>query len=271
MPAFQEFGIAFLWGTTWNPVTEEFGALPTIFGTLVSALIALLIAVPISQGAAIFLAEMAPPWLRTPVSYLIETLAAIPSVIFGLWALFIMVPVIRDPIELFLGEHFGWIPLFNGPPFGVGLLSAGIILAIMILPIVTSVSRDILLAVPNSQREAMLALGATKWEVISRGVIPYARSGLIGATILGLGRALGETMAVTMVIGNSFKISESVFDPAHTIASAIASQFPEAAQGVFVASLVYLALILFVISLLINIAARVLVGKLVSIPGRVRE
>jgi phosphate transport system permease protein len=270
-PAFSEFGLGFLTSKTWNPVTNVFGALPAIYGTLATALIALLLAVPISQGAALFLAELAPSWLRTPASYLIETLAAIPSVIFGLWALFVMVPIIRDPVELFLGDHFSWIPLFDGPPFGVGILSAGIILSIMILPIVTSVSRDIFLAVPNSQREAMLALGATRWEVISRAVIPYARSGVLGAVILGLGRALGETMAVTMVIGNSFKIGHSVFDPAHTIASGIASQFPEASEGVFIASLIYLALILFVISLLINIAARVLVGTLVHVPGRVRE
>jgi phosphate transport system permease protein len=231
----------------------------------------LIFAVPISIGAAIFLAELAPSWLRAPASYLIETLAAIPSVIFGLWAIFVLVPFIRDPIETFLGGHFAWIPLFDGPIFGYGLLSAGIILAIMILPIITAVTRDIFMAVPRSQREAMIALGATRWEVISRAVLPYARSGLVGAIILGLGRALGETMAVTMVIGNSFKISSSVFDPSHTIASAIASQFPEASAGVFIASLVYLALILFVISLAINIAARLLVGHLVRVPGRVRE
>ena len=270
-PAFDRFGLGFITGTVWNPVNETFGALPAIFGTMVTALIALLIAVPVSVGAAIFLAELAPHWLRTPASYLIETLAAIPSVIFGLWALFVVVPIIRDPIEKVLGGHFAWIPLFDGPQFGVGLLAAGIILAIMILPIVTSLTRDIFLAVPNSQREAMLALGATRWEVISRAVVPYARSGIVGAVILGLGRALGETMAVTMVIGNSFKISHSVFNPGHTIASAIASQFPEAGAGVFIGSLIYLALILFVISLVINVVARLLVSRLVRVPGRVRE
>ncbi len=270
-PAFEEFGLSFLTRSTWNPVTGEFGAWAPIAGTLASAAIALVIAIPISQGAAIFLAELAPAWLRTPASYLIETLAAIPSVIYGLWAFFVLVPIIRDPLEIFLSGHFSWIPLFDGPPFGVGLLAAGIILAVMILPIITAVSRDILLAIPNSQREAMLALGATRWEVVSRAVIPYARSGLIGAVILGLGRALGETMAVTMVIGNSFKVPQSLFDPTHTIASGIASQFPEAGPGVFIASLIYLALILFVISLLINIAARMLVGQLVRVPGRVRE
>jgi phosphate transport system permease protein len=260
-----------LTGRTWNPVTETFGALPTIYGTLISSAIAVILAVPISVGAAVFLSEIAPPWLRTPASYLIETLAAIPSVIFGLWGLFILVPIMRDPVEKVLANHFSWIPLFNGPQFGIGLLSAGVILAIMILPIITAVSRDILLAIPTNQREAMLALGATKWEVVSKAIIPYARSGLIGAVILGLGRAMGETMAVTMVIGNSFKVPKSLFDPAHTISSGIASQFPEASAGVFIGSLIYLALILFVISLAINIAARLLVGHLVRVPGRIRE
>ncbi len=201
-PALSRFGFHFLWGTTWDPVKGVFGALPLIYGTLVSSAIALLIAVPISVATAVFLAELAPRALRGPASYLIELIAAIPSVIIGLWGLFVLVPFVRDPVELFLGGHFRWIPLFDGPPFGFGLLAAGIILAIMILPIVTSVSRDVFLAVPNTQREAMLALGATQWEAISRAVIPYARSGLVGAIILGLGRALGETMAVTMVIGN---------------------------------------------------------------------
>jgi phosphate transport system permease protein len=270
-PALDRFGLAFVTDKTWNPVQEVFGALPAIYGTLISSALALLFAVPISIGAAVFLSELAPAWLRAPASYLIDLLAAIPSVIYGLWALFFLVPIVRDPVERVLGDHLGWIPLFDGPQFGVGLLSAGIILAIMILPIITSVSRDIMLAVPNGQREAMFALGATRWEVISRAVIPYARSGLIGAVILGLGRAMGETMAVTMVIGNQFSIPRSLFDPSHTIASGIASQFPEASAGVFIGSLIYMALILFVISLLINIAARVLVSRLVQTSGRVRE
>ncbi len=270
-PSYDKFGLGFVTGKVWNPVTFTFGALPAIYGTLISSTLALVLAVPISLGAAIFLSELAPNWLRTPASYLIETLAAIPSVIFGLWALFVVVPRMRDPVERVLSDHLSWIPLFNGPQFGVGLLSAGVVLAIMILPIITSLSRDIMLAVPNSQREAMLALGATKWEVVSKAVIPYARSGLVGAVILGLGRAMGETMAVTMVIGNSFKVPKSLFDPAHTISSAIASQFPEASAGVFIGSLIYLALILFAISLAVNIAARLLVGTLVRVPGRIRE
>jgi phosphate transport system permease protein len=270
-PAFDEFGLGFVSAKVWNPVNNTFGALPAIYGTLISSALALLLAVPVSLGAAIFLAELSPPWVRAPASYLIETLAAIPSVIYGLWAFFFLVPLVRDPVERFLGDNFGWIPLFDGPQFGLGLLSAGIILAIMILPMITSLSRDVLLAVPNSQREAMFALGATRWEVVSRAVIPYARSGLVGAVILGLGRAMGETMAVTMVIGNQFRVPKSLFDPAHTISSGIASQFPEASAGIYVGSLIYMALILFVISLLVNMAARLLVGRVMPAPGRVRE
>jgi len=227
--------------------------------------------VPVSIGAAVFLAELAPGWLRVPLSYVIETLAGIPSVIIGLWGLFVLVPIIRDPVERLAGDWLGWLPLFDGPHFGVGLLCAGVILAIMVLPIITSLSRDVMLAVPNSQREAMLALGATKWEVVSGAVIPYARSGLVGAVVLGLGRAMGETMAVTMVIGNAFTVPHSLFDPSHTISSAIASQFSEASPGVFVASLIYLALVLFAISLLINVAARLLVNRFVRSQGGLRE
>ncbi len=270
-PAIDEFGISFLWTTTWDPVKEIFGAWPTIAGTLLTSAIAIILAVPISVGAAIFLAELSPPWLRAPVSYLVETLAAIPSVIIGLWGIFVLVPIIRHPVEKFLGDHFGWLFLFQGPEYGTGILAAGVILAIMILPIITAVSRDIFQAVPNSQREAMIALGATRWEVISRAVIPYARSGIIGAVILGLGRAMGETMAVTMVIGNAYQVPHSLFSIGHTIPSAIASQFGEASPGLFIASLIYLGLVLFVISLAINIAARVLVGRLTQVPGRVRE
>jgi phosphate transport system permease protein len=270
-PAISEFGLSFLWHETWDVPNEVFGGLAPIAGTIMASLLALFFAVHISIGSDIFLAELAPGKLRTPVSYLIETLAAIPSVIYGLWAIFVLVPFVRDPIEMFLGGHFSWIPLFDGPIFGLGLLSAGIILAIMILPIITAVSRDILLTVPNSQREAMIALGATRWEVISRAVIPYSRSGLVGAVILGMGRAMGETMAVTMVIGNAFKIPTSLFDIGNTIPAAIASQFSESSAGLFQASLVYLALVLFVISLAINVIARLLVNSLVRLPGRVRE
>ena len=270
-PSISKFGISFLWTSTWDPVKSTFGAAPLIFGTLVSAIIALVFVVPMSIGCAIFLSELAPGWLRTPVSFMIEMLAAIPSVIFGLWGLFVLVPFIRDPVERVLGDHVSFIPLFDGPPFGFGLLAAGVMLAIMVLPIITAVSRDIFLAVPNSQREAMLALGATRWEVISQAVIPYARSGLIGAVILGLGRAMGETMAVTMVIGNGFKISASLFQPSHTIASAIASEFNEATSDIYRGALIEAGLVLLVMSLIVNMAARLLVTKLVRVPERVRE
>ncbi len=270
-PAISKFGFSFLVRSTWNPVTSTFSAAPLIYGTIVSAIIALVLVVPMSIGCAIFLSELAPGWLRTPVSFMIEMLAAIPSVIYGLWGLFVLVPFVRNPIEKVLGDHVSFIPLFDGPPFGFGLLAAGIMLAIMTLPIITAVSRDILLAVPNSQREAMLGLGATRWEVISRAVIPYARSGLIGAVILGLGRAMGETMAVTMVIGNGFKISASLFQPSHTIASAIASEFNEATTDIYRGALIEAGLVLLVISLLVNIAAQLLVTRLVKAPQRVRE
>jgi phosphate transport system permease protein len=264
-PAVERFGFNFLTSQSWDPVNEIFGALPAIYGTLLSSLIALIIAVPVSLGSAIFLAELAPDWIRRSGSFLIEMLAAIPSVIIGLWGLFVMVPVIRNPVETWLGTHFGSLPLFQGPPFGVGFLAAGIILAIMIVPIITAVSRDAMRAVPDTQREAMLALGATRWETISEVVVPYCRSGLIGATILGLGRALGETMAVTMVIGNAYKITDSLFSPGVTIASKIASEFSEASGDLYIGSLVELAIVLFAITLVVNIIARLLVWRLVSV------
>jgi phosphate transport system permease protein len=271
MASINKFGFSFLTGTTWDPVKEIFGALPLIYGTIVSSIVALILAVPISIGTAVFIAELSPRWLRAPTSYLIEVIAAIPSVILGLWGLFVLVPFMRMHIQPFLGNNFGFIPLFEGPQFGLGVLTAGVILSIMVVPIITAVTRDIFLAVPNNQREAMLALGATKWEMVWKGVIPYARSGIIGATILGLGRAIGETMAVTMVIGNGFKISSSLFQPSHTIASAIASEFAEATYDLYLAALIETGLILMGISLVVNIIARVLVGTLVRVPARLRE
>ncbi len=265
VPAIQKFGLSFFSSTNWNAVTEEFGALPAIYGTLMSSLIALLIAVPISLGSAVFLVELSPGWLRSPASFLIEMLASIPSVIIGLWGLFVLVPFVRSPIENWLGSALGFLPLFQGPPFGVGYLAAGIILAIMIIPIITAVSRDAMQAVPDSQREAMLALGATRWETILRSVIPYCRSGLIGAVILGLGRALGETMAVLMVIGNGYKLTASLFSPGSTIASKIASEFGEASNGIFIASLVELALVLFIVTFLVNVIARLLVWRMTAV------
>jgi len=267
----DKFGLGFLAGKTWDPVRETFGALPVIYGTLITSLLALVLAIPVSLGTAIFLAEVAPPWLRTPASYVVEVIAAVPSVILGLWGIFVLVPFVRDPIELFLGSHFGWVPLFQGPPFGIGPLAAGMILAVMIVPIITSVSRDVLLAVPVSQREAMLALGATRWETIAGVVIPYGRSGVVGAVILALGRAMGETMAVTMVIGNGFKISPSLFQPSHTIASLIASEFTEVSSKLYLSALIETGLILLAMSLIVNVCARILVGTLVRVPGTVRE
>jgi phosphate transport system permease protein len=265
MPPITRFGFSFFTSSTWDPVKEVFGALPAIYGTLLSSLIGLLIAVPISLGAAIFLVELSPKWLQGPASLIIEMLAAIPSVIIGLWGLFVLVPVVRKPIETWLGSHLGSLPFFQGQIFGVSFLAAGIILAIMIIPIITAVSRDAIKAVPNEQREAMFALGATRWETIQRAVLPYCRSGIIGGIILGLGRALGETMAVTMVIGNSYKLTPSLFSPGATIASTIANQFNEAAAGVPVGSLIELALILFGVTLLVNVIARTLVWRMTSV------
>jgi phosphate transport system permease protein len=263
-PAIRQFGISFISGTVWDPVREIFGALPAIYGTLLSSLIALIIAVPISLGAAIFLVELSPAWLSGPVSFIIEMLAAIPSVIIGLWGIYVLVPVIRNPVEIWLQNALGIIPLFQGPRYGVGFLSAGVILAIMIIPIITAICREAIKAVPQNQREAMLALGATRWEMINKTVLPYCRSGLVGAIILGLGRGLGETMAVTMVIGNGYLVTASLFSPGTTIASKIASSFSEA-SGLEVASLIELALILFVVTLVVNILARVMVWRMSSV------
>jgi phosphate transport system permease protein len=269
MPSIMKFGFSFLWGTTWNPVTEEFGALPAIYGTLLTSIISLIIAVPLSLGAAIFLVELAPAWIRGPGSFLIEMLAAIPSVIIGLWALFVLVPVIRDPFQLWLKAHLGATPvlkyLFSGPPIGQGFLGAGIVLAIMVIPIITAMSRDVMKAVPQTQREAMLALGSTRWEMIRRAVLPYCRSGLVGAVILGLGRALGETMAVTMVIANGYNITPSLFSPGSTIASTMAGQFSEAISKVYIGALVELGLVLFGVTLVVNVIARLLVWRMTTV------
>jgi phosphate transport system permease protein len=269
-PAISRFGISFIGSTAWDPVRLLFGALPAIYGTLVSSLIALIIAVPISFGAAIFLVEMAPAWLSGPASFIIEMLAAIPSVIIGLWGLFVMVPAIR-PVEIWIANHLGVLPIFKGTVLGgLSFFAAGIILAFMIIPIITAVSRDAMRAVPNEQREAMYALGATKWEMVGRAVLPYCRSGLVGGVILGLGRALGETMAVTMVIGNGYKLTPFLFSPGTTIASKIANEFAEAANGVPMGSLIELALILFVVTLLVNVVARLLVWRMTAVKAVTR-
>jgi len=260
--AMGQFGLRFLVGTTWDPVARQFGTLPTIIGTIVKAAIGLLLAVPISIGSAIFIAFYVPKWLRPMISYPIELLAGIPSIVFGLWGLFVMVPIIRI-VQIWLKAHFGWFFLFNGPAvYGVGVLSGSVILAIMVIPIIAAISRDILLTVPRLQIEGMLALGATKWEAIWKVGLPYARIGLVGAVILGLGRAIGETMAVTMVGGNAFAMIHSVFDPVHSMASQIASEFTEATYSLYVSSLIYVGLVLFGITICVSLLAQLLIWRL---------
>jgi phosphate transport system permease protein len=254
--AVQKFGFRFLTASTWDPVTEEFGALPFIYGTAVSSLIALLIAIPLSIATAVYLTELAPLWLRQPIASLIEMLAAIPSVILGLWGIFVMIPWLRDYPFPFLKRTLGWTPLFTGPIYGPSMLAGGIIIAIMILPIITSVSREILRSVPNLQREAAYALGATRWEVTRIAVLSYAKKGLFGAGILGLGRALGETMAVTMVIGNTPQIAASLFKPGYTLASVIANEFTEATTDLYLEALFEIGLVLFGVTILINLIAQ---------------
>jgi phosphate transport system permease protein len=259
--AIHEFGLGFLTSSEWDPVEGQFGALPLIFGTVVSSALALLIAVPLSLGVAIFLTEFAPMRIRGPVAFLIELLAAIPSVVYGLWGIFVMIPFLRATVYPFLKDTLGFLPFFQGPIYGPGMLSAAIILAIMVMPYIMSVSREVLLAVPNTQREAAMALGATRWEALTGAVLPYARSGIIGAVILGLGRALGETMAVTMVIGNRHEIAASLFAPGYTMAAAIANEFAEAVENIHLSALSYVALTLFVVTVLINAAARLLIWR----------
>lgn len=254
----QKFGWGFLTSSKWDPVMDEYGALPFIYGTLVSSFIALVIALPVGVGIAVFLTELAPRWIERPFSFFVELLAGIPSIVYGLWGFFVMVPWIRTTVEPFLSSHFGSIPLFTGAPYGVGMLAAGTILSIMILPIISSISRDVLKAVPVAQKEAALALGSTRWEA-TRIALSYSRSGIIGATILGLGRAFGETMAVTMVIGNRPVIKASLFEPAYTMASVLANEFTEATSELYISALIEIALVLFVVALLVNAAARLLV------------
>lgn len=259
--AVERYGLEFLTSSAWDPVAQQFGAVPLIFGTLVSSLVALLIAVPLSLGVAIFLTEFAPPWLRQPVAFLIELLAAIPSVVYGLWGVFFLVPFLRATVFPLLRDGLGFLPFFSGPIYGQSMLAAAIILAIMVMPYIMSVSREVLLAVPSSQREAALALGATRWEAVTSAVVPYARSGIIGAIILGLGRALGETMAVTMVIGNRHEIAASLFAPGYTMAAAIANEFTEAVEDIHLSALTYVALALFMVTVLVNAGARLLIWR----------
>lgn len=259
--ALERFGVAFLWTSVWDPVAEIYGAAPMIFGTLASSLIAVLIAVPLSLGVAIFLTEFAHPRLRQPVAFLVELLAAVPSVVYGLWGIFVLIPFLRQIAVPPLKTVLGWTPFFDGVFYGNSMLAGGVILAIMIVPYIAAVSREMLLAVPSAQREAALGLGATRWEAVWTAVLPYGRTGIIGAVMLGLGRALGETMAVTMVIGNRHDISISVLQPGYTMAAAIANEFSEATTDLYLSALFEVGLILFVITVLVNALARLLVWR----------
>ncbi len=263
----QTFGLAFITGEVWDPVAGIYGALPFIVGTVLSSLLAIAIAGPIGIFTAIYLSELAPGRLATPLTFMIELLAAIPSVVIGLWGVFILAPFLRGTVEAWIVSVFGWIPFLGGPTYGIGLFSAGVILTIMVLPTVVTISREVIQAVPGSQREAMFALGATRWETIRRAVVPYARSGIIGAVILGLGRALGETMAVTMIIGNKDAIPTSLFDQTQTIASKIATTFNEAPAGLPTSSLIALGLILLVVTVIMNVIARLLVWRVAGPVG----
>ncbi len=255
----EKFGWDFLFTRTWDPVFEEFGALPFIFGTVVTSAVGLLLAVPLGVGAAIFLAELAPPRISDALTFVIELLAAVPSVIYGLLAIFTLIPLLRNTVQPFLKETLGFLPFFQGPIYGVGLLAAGIVLAVMIVPFIISISREVLLAVPVEQREAALALGATRWESTWKVVVPYARAGILGSIFLAMARALGETMAVTMVIGNDPRISSSLFAPGYSIAAVIANEFTEATGDLYIHALIELGLVLFVLTIILNGLARLLI------------
>ena len=257
--SWHAFGLKFFFRSDWDPVNDQFGALPFVYGTIVSSIVALVIAVPLAIGVAVFITEMSPRWLRSTLAFTTELLAAIPSVIYGLWAIFILVPLLRAYVQPFLARYFGWTGMFEGPPYGIGMLAAGIILAIMVIPIVSSITREVMTAVPQQQREAVLALGATRWEMIRTGVLRNARAGILGGIILGLGRALGETMAVTMVIGNRPEIAKSLFAPGYTMASVIANEFSEATGDVYLSALVEVGLALFIVTIIVNILAQFLV------------
>lgn len=260
-PAVERFGFQFLIESRWDPVQEVFGAAPVIFGTLVSSAIAIGISAPLSIGVALFLNELAPPRIGKAIGFLVEMLAAIPSVVYGLWGIFVLAPWLRSDVEPVLGNLFGLLPLFQGPRYGVGMLAAGLILAIMITPTVFSISREVFNAIPTAHREAALALGATRWEMMRISILKTAKSGVSGAVILGLGRALGETMAVTMVIGNRAEISASLFAPGQTMASVIANEYAEATSDIHLAALAEIGLALFLVTFLINSLARIIVFR----------
>lgn len=265
-PALSHFKLAFVTREVWNPVTDQFGALAPIYGTLVTSLLAMLIAVPVSFGIAIFLTELAPRWLKRPVGVAIELLAAVPSIIFGIWGLFVLAPVLQQHVQPWLIDHLGPAPLvghlFQGPPFGIGVLTAAVVLAIMVVPFVSAVIRDVFETVPDVLKESAYALGATTWEVIWKVVAPYSRTGIVGGIMLGLGRALGETMAVTFVIGNAHRISPSVLAPGTTISASIANEFTEAVGDLYTSSLIALGVLLFLITFTVIAGARLMLMRL---------
>ncbi|HEY7888237.1 MAG TPA: phosphate ABC transporter permease subunit PstC [Steroidobacteraceae bacterium] len=265
-PAFDRFRLAFITQDVWNPVTNRYGALSAIYGTVVTSVLAMILALPVSFGIAVFLTELAPPWLKRPVGVAIELLAAIPSIIFGIWGLFVLAPVLQESVEPWIDGHLGKLPLvgalFQGAPYGIGFLTAGIVLAIMIIPFISAVIRDVFDTVPDVLKESGYGLGATTWEVIWKVVVPYSRSGMIGGIMLGLGRALGETMAVTFVIGNAHQISASLLAPGTTISAAIANEFTEATTPLYTSSLIALGVLLFVITFAVIAAARLMLLRL---------
>ena len=270
-PAIKAYGPGFLVSAEWNPVTQKFGALVPIFGTLVTSFISLLIGIPVSFGIAVFLTELSPPWLRRPIGTAIELLAAIPSIIYGMWGLFVFAPIFADHVQPWLIEHFGplWIigPLFKGAPQGIGMLTAGIILAIMVIPFIASVMRDVFELVPAMLKESAYAVGATTWEVVWNVVLPYTKIGVVGGVLLGLGRALGETMAVTFVIGNAHRLGTSLFAPGTSIASALANEFTEAVGELYTSALVELGLILFLITFVVLALSKILLLQLAKREG----
>jgi phosphate transport system permease protein len=272
LPALRKFGFAFLASDTWNPVTESFGALAPIYGTLVTSAIAMVIGIPVAFGVALFITELCPAWLKRPLGTMIELLAAIPSIIYGMWGLFVLAPFLQAYIQPALIDTLGEIPgigvLFAGPPFGIGILTAGFILSIMVLPFIASVTRDVFETVPPVLKESAYALGATTAEIVWQVVLPYARIGVVGGILLGLGRALGETMAVTFVIGNAHRISASLMQPGTTISASLANEFTEAVGDIYVSSLIALGLILFVITFFVLAAARLLLLRLERQAGR---
>jgi len=272
IPAFTALGPEFLWSQSWNPVTEKFGAWPAIYGTLITSIIAIVIAVPVGLGVAIFLTEICPPVLRRPISIAIELLAGIPSIIYGIWGLFVFAPFLQTYVQPGLIALFEPIPvlnnLFAGPPYGIGVLTAGLILAIMVLPFITAISRDVFLTVPPVLKEAAFGIGCTTWEMVGKVVLPYTRLGLVGGVMLGLGRALGETMAVTFVIGNAHKVAASLLAPGTTISATIANEFTEAVGNVYTSSLIALGLMLFVITFIVLAISRLLLMRIERKEGR---